>query len=38
MTLVEGAHRGYEADLLAGGPLFFQIGGEVFGAFKYDHL
>jgi hypothetical protein len=23
---------------LAGGPLFFQIGCEVGGAFKYDHF
>ena len=38
MSLVKGAHGGYEADALAGGPLFFEIAGEVGGAFKYDHL
>ena len=38
MSLVKGAHRGYEADALAGRPLFFEIAGEVGGTFKYDHF
>jgi hypothetical protein len=38
MSLMQGAHSGYEADGLAGGPLFFEVSGEVGGAFKYDHF
>lgn len=38
MSLVQGAHSGYEADALAAGSLFFEIGNEVAGAFKYDHF
>ena len=38
MSLVQGAQRGYEADLLAGPALFFEVSGEVGGPFKYDHF
>ena len=35
---MEGAHGGNEADSLVGGALFFEIGGEVGGVFKYNHF
>jgi hypothetical protein len=38
MSFVQGPKRGYETDLPAGDPLFFQISDEVGSAFKYDHF
>ena len=35
MSLVQGAQRGYEPDAMAGGPLFFEVSGEVGGVLKY---